>query len=461
MLGGDAATPSVLIENALIVTMNARREVLEGNLLVADDRIQAVGPGAGGDSPAAERIDARGQVLIPGLVQAHVHLCQALFRGQADDLELLDWLRTRIWPLEGAHDEESIYWSALLGIGELFRGGTTSVIDMETVHHTASAFAAIGEAGLRALSGKCLMDHDAGAGVPAALLEDTETALRESLALLENWHGRFGGRLRYAFTPRFAVSCSEGLLRRVGELSRAHGVRIHTHAAESRGETELVERERKMRNVAYLDRLGLATENLILAHCIWLDDEEMGIIREKGVKVAHCPSSNLKLASGTARVAEMLERGIEVALGADGAPCNNNLDQFTEMRTAALVQKLVRGPRALPARQVFELATLGGAAAMGQTAEIGSLEPGKKADLALVDLRKLHCSPLAGGDIYAQLVYQARSADVTLTMVDGRIVYRDGRLTTIDEAGVLREAERQIERVYARAGLAMGGDRSR
>ena len=222
--------PATLIKNALIVTMNEQREILDGNLLVAGDRIKAIGR----EEFAADLvIEAQGQVLIPGLIQTHVHLCQAILRGQADDLELLDWLKTRIWPLEGAHDAESVYCSALLGIGELFRGGTTAIIDMETVHHTESAFEAISETGIRAVSGKCMMDW--GEGVPASLLEKTEASLQESVDLLEKWHGKCEGRLSYAFTPRFAISCSEELLKQVGELARRYKVKIHTHASEKIG----------------------------------------------------------------------------------------------------------------------------------------------------------------------------------------------------------------------------------
>jgi cytosine/adenosine deaminase-related metal-dependent hydrolase len=440
---------SILIKNAHIVTMNEDRDVLKANLLIEGDRIKAIG---NQDFSAEKTIDGQGQVVIPGLIQAHVHLCQSLFRGQADDLELLDWLRLRIWPLEGAHDPESVYYSALLGIGELFQGGTTAVIDMETVHHTEAAFEAIQTAGIRAMSGKCMMDW--GSGVPESLLEKTEDSIRESVDLLEKWHGRCDGRLTYAFAPRFAVSCTEELLKQVGELSRRYQVKIHTHASENQGEIALVEQERKQRNVAYFESLGLADEHLILAHCIWLNEQELSILQRNRVKVVHCPSSNLKLSSGIAPIPEMLERDIGVSLGADGAPCNNNLDQFIEMRTAALIQKPLHNPTVMPAWRVFEMATLGGAEAMGLSDQIGSLEPAKKADLAMVDLRKLHCTPFAGSNIYAQLVYQARSSDVSLTMVDGRIVYENGRLTTIDAADVMTRAERLIGRVYERAGLS-------
>lgn len=439
---------TTLIKNAMIVTMNAQREIVHGDLLIEDDCIKNIGQL---DDIADKIIDAGGKLVIPGLIQTHIHLCQTLFRGQADDLVLMDWLKLRIWPLEGAHDAESVYWSALLGIGELFRGGTTAIIDMETVHHTQSPFQAIIDSGLRAISGKCMMDS--GAAVPAGLMENTADSLQESVDLLEKWHGKGNGRLQYAFAPRFVVSCTEELLRQVSQLAKQYEVRVHTHASESKGEIALVEAQHNMRNIVYLNHLGLANERLILAHCIWLDDEEFSILKQQKVNVAHCPSCNLKLGSGIARIPEMLQHGIHVSLGADGAPCNNNLDQFTEMRTAALIQKPLHGPTAMPAWQTFELATLAGARAMGLEKSIGSLEVGKKADLVMIDLCKLHCSPWAGSDVYAQLVYQAKANDVTLTMIDGRIVYEQGRLTTMDEGQVIREANSAIKRIRQRAGI--------
>lgn len=441
--------PTVLIKNARIVTMNEKREVLDGGLLVRDDRIACIGRG---EFSADIEIDAKGALLIPGLIQTHIHLCQTLFRGMADDLELLNWLRKRIWPLEGAHDEESVYYSAILGIGELFACGTTSIIDMETVHHTGSAFQAISETGMRAVCGKCMMDW--GGDVPGTLLESTGDSLQESSDLCEKWNGSCGGRINYAFAPRFAISCSEELLKKVGELSRLYGVKIHSHASENTGEIRLVESERGMRNVSYFKHLGLADENLILAHCIWLNDVETDILAQNGVYAVHCPSSNLKLASGLAKVPELLETGVNVSIGADGAPCNNNLDIFNEMRLAALIHKPLYGPTAMPAQTVFEMATLHGAQAMGLSHDIGSLEIGKKADLALVRIDGLHCAPAAGADVYAQLVYQARACDVTLTMVDGRIVYRDGMLTTIDEDDCKARCEKLAGRVSQRAGIA-------
>ncbi len=439
---------SILINNAFIVTMNQERQVLQGGLLVEDDRISAIGS----IHKTADRvIDARGQVLIPGLIQAHVHLCQTLFRGQADDMQLMDWLQTRIWPLEGAHDPESVYYSALLGIGELFRGGTTAIIDMETVRHTEHAFQAIVDTGIRAISGKIMMD--CGPQNVGNLLENTGRSLQQSVDLLEKWHGAAGGRLQYAFTPRFAISCSEELLVQVRDLARRYNVAVHTHASENRDEIAIVQAEKGTRNIVYLEQLGLTGTKLILAHCIWVDEEEIEILRRSGTKVVHCPSCNLKLGSGIAPIPQMLAQGVHVALGADGAPCNNNLDQFIEMRTASLIQKPLYGPTAMSDWQTFELATLGGAAAMGLEQQIGSLEVGKKADLALVNLNNLHCAPVDYNNIYSQLVYQAKSSDVTLTVVDGQIVFANDRLTTIDEPDLLVRCNEAIKRVRRRAGL--------
>lgn len=440
---------SILIRNATIVTMNENRQVIEGDILIEKDRIVEIGK----TGEKADRIiDGTGKVVIPGLIQTHVHLCQTLFRGQADNLELLDWLKLRIWPLEGSHDPESVYYSALLGCGELFKSGTTAIIDMETVNHTDAAFEALLQAGIRAISGKCMMDY--GEDVPESLMDDTDHSIEESVDLLEKWHNKANGRLKYAFTPRFVVSCSERLLVQVRDLARQYGVRVHTHASENLGEIEVVERDRGMRNVVYLDRIGLTGPNLILVHCIWLDEHEIDMLARSETKVVHCPSSNLKLASGIAKLPQLISRGVHVSIGTDAAPCNNNLDQFIEMRLAALIHKPGHGPTVLPAQQVFELATIGGARAMGLEKEIGSLEVGKKADLAIVDLSGLHTQPLLGNvDIYSQLVYQVKSSDVVVTMVDGQIVMDNRLLTTIEEDKVRTKCNEAIVRVARRAGL--------
>ncbi|MBB6675465.1 5'-deoxyadenosine deaminase [Cohnella nanjingensis] len=437
------------IRNAVILTMNAELEVVEGDVFIEDGRIARIGPNL--EAQADEVIDAGGRVLLPGFVQTHIHLCQTLFRGRADDLALIDWLRKRIWPLEAAHSEESVYYSALLGLGELIRSGTTTILDMETVNHTDAAFRAIAESGVRALSGKVMMDH--GTEVPPALQEDTDRSLQESVDLLEKWHGAANGRIQYAFCPRFVVSCTERLLASVRDLSARYGVRVHTHASENRDEIALVEAERGMRNVVYLDHIGLARPNLILAHSIWLDEEEKRIIRERGVKVTHCPGSNLKLASGIAQVPDLLSMGVPVGIGADGAPCNNNLDMFQEMRLTAFIQKVQHGPTVMNARQVLRMATMGGAEVLGMESEIGSVEVGKKADLQLLDLEDFHVYPSYDTDLFSRVVYAATRGDVDTVLIDGEVVMAGKRVKTIDRASVLRASDRTLRELLSRAAV--------
>ncbi|MUT67060.1 5'-deoxyadenosine deaminase [Paenibacillus sp. NEAU-GSW1] len=442
-----AATATILIRNAVIMTMNAADDIIFGDVLIEGERIAAIGTDLP-EKSADTIIDAGGKVLLPGFVQTHIHLCQTLFRGRADDLELIDWLRQRIWPLEAAHNEDSVYYSAMLGIGELIRSGTTTILDMETVRHTESAFQAIAESGIRAVSGKVMMDH--GTEVPLPLQEKTAQSLEESVRLLEKWNGAEGGRIEYAFCPRFVVSCTEELLIGVRDLAEQYGVRIHTHASENTGEIAIVEAERGMRNVVYLDHIGLARPNLILAHSIWLNDEEKRIIKERGVKVTHCPGSNLKLASGVAEIPELIREGVTVGIGADGAPCNNNLDMFQEMRLTAYMQKVKHGPTVMNARTVLRLATMGGAAVLGMEDRIGSVEAGKLADLQLLDLEDFHVYPSFDADWYSRVVYAATRGDVDTVIINGKIAMKGKMMLTIDKPTVLREADRSLKMLLAR-----------
>lgn len=437
---------SILIKNAEIVTMNDQEEIIFGDIYIEDDRIVEVGENL---SHIADKvIDATGRTVIPGFIQTHIHLCQTLFRGQADDLELLDWLKQKIWPLEAAHDEESSYYSAMLGIGELIQSGTTTVVDMETVHHTDAAFKAVADSGIRALAGKVMMDK--GEEVPILLRENTGESIQKSVDLLEKWHKYDNGRIQYAFCPRFVVSCTEELLTNVRDLSASYNVRVHTHASENAHEIVLVEKEHGMRNVVYLDSIGLANERLILAHCVWLDEEEKRIIKVRGIKVSHCPGSNLKLASGVADVPSLLDSQAFVSLGADGAPCNNNLDMFNEMRLAAIIQKPVYGPTSMNARTVFRMATIGGAKAVGLEDQIGSIEAGKKADLAILNLNDFHVYPSFDIDPISRIVYSATRADVESTIINGKLVMENRRLNTVDKEIVLKEANHSIKRMLKR-----------
>ncbi|MFL6231147.1 MAG: 5'-deoxyadenosine deaminase [Pyrinomonadaceae bacterium] len=444
----DAMNGSILIKGGTLVTVDANDSVVAGDLLIRDGRISSVGTEV---ESADEIIDARGCAVLPGFVQTHVHFCQTLFRGAADDLTLIDWLKRRIWLFEAAHTAASMRASARLAVAELIKGGTTCALTMETVNHTEEVFRVVEESGFRATVGKCMMD--VGEDVPAALLEETESSIAESLRLLEVWHGSSGGRIRYCFAPRFAVSCTRGLLERVASLARERGVVVHTHASENLTEIEMVRQATGMRNVEYLASLGLAAPHVALAHCVHLNEDELQLLARTGAHVLHCPSSNLKLGSGIAPIKEMLARGISVSLGADGAACNNRLDMFTEMRTAALLQKVVHGADALPARRVLRMATIDGARALGLENEIGSLEAGKRADVSIVALDKLHTTPRP--DAVSTLVYAAEAADVQTVLIDGRIVMHDGGLTTLDEREVLADATKEASDLFGRAGVGV------
>jgi 5-methylthioadenosine/S-adenosylhomocysteine deaminase len=321
---------------------------------------------------------------------------------------------------------------------------------METVNHTSQVFQVVEESGFRATVGKCMMDK--GDEVPKPLQEQTSQSIDESLALLKRWHGEANGRIRYCFAPRFAISCTRELLEQVAQLSRTHGVMIHTHASENRTECALVEAESGMRNINYLDSLGLSGSHVALAHCVHLTNDEIRILKSTNTNVAHCPSSNLKLGSGLAPVAKLLAEGVSVSLGADGAACNNRLDMFTEMRTAALLQKALHGPEVLPASRVLRMATIDGARALGLESEIGSLEVGKRADVAVVSLDRLHMSPES--EVVSSLVYAAEASDVQTVVVDGRLLMRNRTLLTLDEADVIADADAQAELLMSRAGLS-------
>lgn len=436
---------NLIIKDAHVITMNAARDIVRADILIEGNRIKKIGRLKPSEMNHARIISAAGLTAAPGFVQTHVHLCQVLFRNHADDLELLDWLKLKIWPFEAAHTPASISVSAQMGLAELIQGGTTTIMDMATVRHTDYVFEQIALSGMRAFCGKAMMDQSPDS--PAGLQETTEHSLKESRRLIKRWHGTENDRIRYALAPRFVLSCSESLLKQVKVIAEDNQLIIHTHASENRGEIEAVLKQTGMRNIDYFSHIGLMGERLALAHCIWLDDNEMNRLKETGTKVLHCPSANLKLGSGIARIPEMLSKGITVSIGADGAPCNNNLDMFTEMRHAALIQKPVLKPTAITAEQVYTMATLGGAKTLGLEKEIGSIEAGKKADIILMDLNKIHCQPAE--NIYAQIVYAAKSTDVKTVIIDGKIVMADRKLKTLDETAILKESKKQISKILS------------
>jgi len=447
-----------LIKPRAILTIDAGNTVIEGGaLLVAGTTLEAVLTAEALGSrhiPADTVVDAPTLVALPGFIQTHVHLCQTLFRGLAEDVELLDWLQRRIFPLEAAHSASSMAASAQCGLAELIRSGTTTIMDMGSVRHEEEVVRVVTESGIRAFVGKAMMDVN---DIHPPLSESTRDALESTLRQAEQWHGTAGGRIRYAVAPRFILSCTDPLLQEAHAMTRAFpGMLFHTHASENRHELAAVRARCGMDNIEYFESLGILNERTCLAHCIWLNDREVDLLAGRRARVLHCPSSNLKLGSGIAAIPRYRSRGISVSLGADGAPCNNTLNMFQEMRLAALIQKPIHGPTAMNAWDVLRLATLAGAEALGIDQETGSLEAGKRADLILLDLTKLWNGPWCGrtGQLAADIIFSCGPENVHSVMVDGSWLYRDGLHTTLDSARILIDARSELLSLLERTPLS-------
>lgn len=356
--------------------------------------------------------------LIPGFVQTHIHLCQTLFRAMADDLELLDWLQLRIFPFENAHNKNSLLTSVRLGLNELLLSGTTTLLDMGTLRHQEIIFDELQNSGMRVIAGKCLIDEN---DLFPEFKSNTRTELDEIYQLAKTYHNTSNGKVKYGFAPRFILSCSEKLLKESFEMKKDFpGSLYHTHSSENKGEIAEVKRRHNKENIEYFDSIGVIDDHSVLAHCIHVNDKETELLKKNNVRVSHCPSSNLKLGSGIANIPKYLSKGISVSLGADGAPCNGNLSVFNEMRLAALIQKPIHGPLAMDAKTVFKLATIEGAKALHLQNEIGSIEAGKKADLALLYLSS-NAHSILGDDesVYSNIVYSSTSESVHSVMVEG------------------------------------------
>ncbi len=435
----------IIFRGGTIVTVAADHRITTGDVACRDGVLVHVGGAYTPQTSQYDIIDCSGCIVMPGLVQAHTHVCQSLARGRADDLELLDWLQKVIWPYEGSLDAAAMSASAELGVAELLLGGTTAIFDMGSVHHTDAIFEAALRSGIRATIGKAMMDANDPA-IPLGLRETTRASLDEAAALIARWHGRDDGRLNYAYAPRFALSCTEELLREVGRLSRNNNIRIHTHSSENKSEIAEVQRRFGKENIAYLADCGLAGPLVGMAHGIHLSSAERALLAASGTHVLHCPSSNLKLASGICEVPELIDAGVSVALGADGAPCNNNLDGFLELRLAALLPKPRLGPRAMPAAQAVAMATMGGARALGLADQIGSLEIGKRGDVIALSIDELHTVPATNP--YSIVAYASKASDVRHVAVDGALVVRDRQLLTLDVPAVKRTAATTARRIF-------------
>jgi cytosine/adenosine deaminase-related metal-dependent hydrolase len=423
---------TTLLRHAKIL-VSARADCLVGaDLLLRDDRIAEIGSGLAADhvGDRVGEIDARGNVVMPGLIQTHVHLCQTPLLGSAGDVKLMDWLTRRAWPLEAAHDPETLYHSVRWGALKLIRSGTTAIIDHETIRHTEAAFQGLLNSGLRAQSGKVLMDHEGHC--PPYLRESTEEALRETLALIARYHKTDEGPLTYGLNPRFVVSCTDRLLREVGKLARRMDVPIHVHAHEEPVSLGIVERERGKRPIPHLHDLGLLGPKTQLVHCVHLTDGERKLLADTGTHVCHCPSSNLVLGSGIAPVPELRDAGVNVSLGSDATAFNPTLSAWSEMRDAALIQAQRLGPTALTARDVLEMATVNGAKALGMEDALGTLEVGRKADLIIVEVEPSPYAESEADGLIHSMVYDPASVRVRTNIVNGRVLMQDGEVRTLD-----------------------------
>lgn len=427
----------LLIRVAAIVTMESRESIIrDGEIAVAGNLIVHVGPR--GSAPASfvpdRVIDAPGQVAMPGLINCHTHAAMTLLRGYADDLPLMQWLEGKIWPVEAKLKREDIYWGTMLCCLEMISSGTTTFADMYFAMDRVAG--AVDQAGLRANLSRGMI----------GVAPNADQALEESREFVEQWHGGAGGRVTAMLGPHAPYTCPPDYLEQVMKLAAETKVSIHIHLAETRTEVENITKQYGVSPIQLMEKIGLFEHQVLAAHCVHLDERDMEILTARRVGIAHNPESNMKLASGIAPVARLLEMGAVVGLGTDGPASNNNLDMVEEMRSAALLQKVATGdPMVLPAFEALQMATTWGAKALGLGDQIGQLKVNMKADLILLDLHRPHLYPRH--DLLAHLVYAAKSADVSTVMVDGKVLMEAGQVLTIDAEEVYQEVQQRAERL--------------
>jgi len=420
----------VVIKDGYVITMDPKRRIFErGSVAIEGDKIIAVGKDV--KEKADVVIDARGKVVLPGLVNAHTHLSMTLLRGVADDMELKPWLETKIWPLEKNLTGERVYAGALLGCLEMIKSGATCFADQYFFMENVAE--AVERSGIRGVLSYGIIEKGD--------IKKRESELKAGEKLVKTCHGIADGRILTMFGPHAPYTCSPECLSQVKELAKKYKVGIHTHIAETKWEVEEITKRYGKRPVEHLDSIRFLGPEVLAAHCVHLTREEITTIRTRGVKPVHNPVSNMKIACGVSPVPEMLKVGIPVALGTDGAASNNSLDMFKEMKFAALLNKVHKfDPTVMPAQSVLEMATINGAIALGLQDKIGSLEANKKADIILVGLKKPHLAPLH--NVTSHLVYSAVGSDVNTTIADGKILMRGRRVLTLDEDKVLERAQR-------------------
>jgi len=434
----------ILIRGGTLIVPAGQEGVksLAGDVLVEDQAILAVGDCSShleGGAPC-QVLDARDMAVMPGLVNSHCHAAMALLRGYADDMQLMPWLERKIWPIEAHLTPEDVYWGTLLACAEMLKGGITCFADM--YFHMHEVARAVNEVGMRAMLSLGLI----GVGPNA------QPDLDRSRVFFGTWHGAAQDRIRVQLGPHAPFTCPPPYLAQVMDLSNELGAGIHIHIAETRPEVDQVQEQHGMSPVTYALEHGIfEAPHVLAAHCVHLTPEDFDALTGKRVGVAHCPISNQKLASGLAPVPGLLAGGIPLGLGTDGAASTNQLNLWEEMRFAGYMQKVIAGDASLlPAGSLLYLATSGGASAVGYH-DAGRLVPGARADLILVDLSALHLQP--GHDVLSLLAHSARPADVHTVLVNGRVVVKAGRLQTVDEEEIVRNARLRAASLLERAGL--------
>ncbi len=430
---------SLLLQGAWVLTMDRHRQVFHpGAVALRGDEVVAAGPLDDLQSRyQAERVlDYPRGLILPGLINSHTHAAMSLFRGLADDLPLEEWLNSYIFPAERRVDGDFVYWGTKLAVAEMLLSGTTAFCDMYLFADRVAEAAA--ECGIRALVGEVLYDF------PSPNYGPPEAGLRFSDELCRAWRGH--PLVRVAIEPHAVYTCSPELLQKCGDLAARHQVPLVIHLSETHQEVADCEARYGATPVGHLHRLGLLSNRLLADHAVVLSRADMDLLAQSGAGVAHCPESNMKLASGIAPVADLVSRGIPVGLGTDGCASNNNLDLLQEVDTAAKLQK-VRGldPTALPAGTALEMAILGSARIMGLAGKVGELTPGRKADLVVIDLDQPHLTPLY--DPYSHLVYAVRGADVLTVVVNGRVVVQDREILTFDLEETMARARELARKV--------------
>jgi len=417
--------PSLLIKNCdWVVTQDRKRDVLrDASIFIQDGEIKEIGRDL--KSPADSEIDGRGGIALPGLINTHTHLSMTMFRGYADDLLLQDWLQKKIWPLEAKLTGEACYYGALLGSAEMSLSGTTSFVDM--YFYMEDVARAVAKSGLRGFLSYGIID----------LMDPAKARMEQDKArkFFDYIRGLGNPRIRFALGPHAPYTCSAETLLWAKEFAEKNDVIDHIHVAETRKEQADSQQQHGMRIVEYLDKIGALSKKMLAAHCAWLTKSEVALLAKAGVGVAHCPVSNMKLASGgVAPLPEMFEAGVPVGLGTDGAASNNTLDMFETMKVCALLHKAHRwDPTVLNAQTVLDLATIQGAKALGVDHEIGSLETGKRADIILVDAKAPNMNPVYGQEtVVSDLVYSASAANVHTTIVDGQVLMQNRQLKLVD-----------------------------